>query len=80
MTDMVTKEPIVVDVSEGGYAGLDVPYEQLDQIRALFDANKIQYWVDEEVLSIDDGPETAFISLSRRSDPKLAQRLLDSVP
>ena len=80
MTDMVTKKPIEVDVSDGGYAGLLLPYEQLDQLRALFDANKIEYWVEDEVLSVNDGPETAFVELSRRSDPQVVQRLLDSVP
>jgi hypothetical protein len=80
MTDLMKKRPIKITVSGEGYADFSLPVEQLDQVRALFDANNIRYWVGEEYLSIDDGPEIAFIEVSRNSDPKLAQRLLDSVP
>jgi hypothetical protein len=80
MIDTITRKPIVVDTygSVGGY--LEVPEEQLGKITALLDANQVSYWVDEETLSIDGGPETARITLSRRTDPTFVQRLLDSVP
>ena len=61
MIDKETNKPIAVDISEGGYAGLSLPFEQLDRLRALFDANKVEYWVEDEVLSINDGPEIATV-------------------
>ena len=80
MTDIVTKKPIKIEMGGDAPADFSIPYQQLDQVRALFDANHIECWVDDEVLSIDDGPEIAFVTISRRSDPELAQRLLDSMP
>lgn len=80
MIDMVDKKPIQIEMGGNAPADFSVPVQQLDQVRALFDANHIKYWVGEEYLSIDDGPEIAFVTISRNSDPELAQRLLDSVP
>ena len=80
MIDTITHKPIEVE-TEGGRGGyLEVPEEQLSKITALLDANQVSYWVDEETLSIDGGPETALITLSRHTDPAVVQRLLDSVP
>jgi hypothetical protein len=79
MIDSVKNEPIEVSIS-GDLSYLVVPYEQLDKITALLDTNQVSYWVDEEVLSVDGGPEVAFINLRRGTDPGIVQRLLDSVP
>jgi hypothetical protein len=80
MIDSVRKKPIRIEMGGNAPADFSLPFQQLDQVRALFDANNIKYWVDEEVLSIDDGPEIAFVTISRNSDPELAQQLLDGVP
>ena len=79
MIDMVENKPIKVSIS-GDLSYLVVPFEQLDKITALLDANRVSHWVDEEVLSVDGGPEVAFINLSRGTDPGMVQRLLDSAP
>ena len=57
-----------------------VPVVQLERIRALLDANKVRYWVDEEAISLDGKPEITVINLGGRSDPEPIQHLLDSIP
>ena len=57
-----------------------VPMAQLERVRALLDANKVRYWVDEEAISLDGKPEIAVINLGRGSNPAKVQSLLDSIP
>ncbi len=78
MIDTMTDKPLQVD--GGSYPYIMLPLSQLDTVRALLDANKISYWVDEEALSVDGEPEVIWINLSRKTDPKEVQQLLDSVP
>ena len=81
MIDPITRKPITVDTDseeEGGY--LDIPPEQLDPVVALLEANAIPHWADEEALSMDGGPAVITVTLSRRADPVLVQRLLDGIP
>ena len=80
MIDTITRKPLTVDSSEGKGGILDLPVEQLEKVCALLDANKVKYWVDEEYLSVDGGPETAMITFSRTVDSAMVQRLLDSAP
>lgn len=80
MTDATSQKPLTIFVGEGGYAHLIVPATQLEQVKALFDANNVLCWADEELLSVDDEPEVGFISFSRKADLGFAQRLLDSLP
>jgi hypothetical protein len=80
MIDMITHKRL--SVSTEGDAGpyIMVPLTQLERVKALLDADKCSYWVDEEVISLDGKPEVAVINLARRSDPKRVQHLLDSIP
>ena len=80
MIDTMTRKPLSIHIGEGGYSHLIVPESQLEQVKALFDANHVIYWVDEELLSVDDEPEVAFISFSLKTDLTVAQRVLDSIP
>jgi hypothetical protein len=65
MIDTITHKPIEVSTDDGGKGPyLIVPFEQLAEITALLDANEVSYWVDEEVLSIDDEPERSRSSIS----------------
>lgn len=81
MIDMVTRKPITVDTDGGSGGGLlDIPLDQLDPVVALLKANAIPHWVDEEALSMDDGPFVITVTLSRRADPVVVQHLLDSIP
>ncbi len=78
MIDAISQKPLRIDPDE--YPYLIVPYSQLDQVKALLEANKVSFDVDEEVLSMDNGPEVAFVNFPRRTDPAMIQRLLDSIP
>jgi hypothetical protein len=80
MIDTTTDKPLLV--SKDGDAGpyLVVPVAQLERVRALLDANKVSYWVDEEAISLDGKPEIAVINLGHGSNPKTVQSLLDGIP
>ena len=80
MIDVISQKPISVFTGAGLASYIRVPFEQLNTVTALLDANQLSYWVDEEVLSIDDKPEVAFINLARRTDPRVVQQLLDRIP
>jgi hypothetical protein len=80
MIDSITRKPLTINSYQGKGGILDLPLEQLDKVRALLDANIIFYWVDDEVLSINGGPETAWITISQKHDAAMVQRLLDSIP
>ncbi len=80
MTDTMTRKRLSLSIDTGGRAHLTVPFEQLGEVTTLLDANGIRYWVEEEVLSINDGPEVAFVTFYRETDSAKVQRLLDSVP
>jgi hypothetical protein len=80
MIDATTDRRLTV--SSGGKAGpyIMLPLSQLDTVTRLLDAHKVRYWVDEEALSIDGGPEIIVINLARHTDPAAIQQLLDSTP
>ncbi len=58
---------------------LTVPVAKLQKVETLLKANKIPYWVDEEVLSLDGKPEVAFINLGKGSDPEMVRKLLNGI-
>ncbi len=80
MIDTTTEQPLCV--STDGTAGpyIIVPVAQLDRVRTLLDANKVSFWVDEEVISLDGKPEVAVVNLGGECDPARIQQLLDSNP
>jgi hypothetical protein len=80
MIDTTTHKPLCVSTDGGAGPYLMVPVAQLEKVRALLDANKVPYWVDEEVISLDGKPEVAVINLGHRSDPQRIQHILDSIP
>ncbi len=80
MTDTTTRQRLTVVGEDSTWPVLMVPYEQLNRLTAVLDANSIRYEVDDEVLSIDNGPETAFVEFYRDEDRGKVQQLLDSIP
>ena len=79
MIDMTTRKPISVETDGGAEPYITLPESQLDEVTRILDANKVPYWVAEDVISIDGKPEIAEINLSYRCDPVMVQRLLDSL-
>src|SRR5437773_12051343 len=80
MKDITSGEPLRVSGTRTGGALLDVPQEQLDEVRQLLDRHSVNYWVDEELLSFNNGPFMGLIIFPRGTDPKAVQVILDSVP
>jgi hypothetical protein len=80
MIDVTTRRPLYVSTAGDAGPYILVSVEQLATVKELLDAHGVSYWVDEEALSIDGGPEITEINLGRQCDPKAVQRLLDSLP
>lgn len=80
MIDTTTRQPLYVSTDGDAGPYIMVPAAQLDQVRALLDANKVPYWVDEEAISLDGKPEVAVINLGHGSNPATVQTLLDCMP
>lgn len=79
MTNATNKERL--RVSTEGTAGpyIMVPESQLDQVRRLLDRHSVDYWVEEDVISIDGAPEVAVVNLGREGDASAVQAILDGV-
>jgi len=58
---------------------LRVPFIQLEEVQQLLDGRGINYWVEDNVVSIDGGPEYALILFGRGADEKAIQAALDNV-
>ena len=78
MIDTSTKKRL--HVSDNGDAGpyIMVPVRQIDDVRALLDANTIPYWVDENAISLDGKPEVTVINLGHGADATTVQKILDN--
>jgi len=53
-------------------------FSQLDEVRRLLDSQSIGYWVDENAISFDGGPEMIKINFYRGTYVTALQELLDS--
>jgi hypothetical protein len=80
MIDTTTQERLCVSTDGGASPYIVIPVLQLDKALALLDEHKVEYWLDDEVLSVDGKPEVAFVNLGQGSDLGQVQRLLDSTP
>jgi hypothetical protein len=79
MIDSTTSKPL--HVSTGGDAGpyMVLPFSQLASVCELLDRHKIEYSVAEEIISMNDEPETAFINFGRNVVGTAVQAILDGV-
>jgi hypothetical protein len=68
-----------VQVRDGGKVGSDimVSMKHQEQVLKLLSDHKIPYWVEHNVISVDDGPFIVFINLGLGTDPNYVQALLD---
>ena len=78
MKDSSTEERIAVVQDGDANPYIMVPVRQISQVRALLDADKIPYWVDEDAISLDGQPAITVVNLGHRADPVAVQNLLDS--
>ncbi len=79
MLDVTTNKPLHVWGDGSAWPWIVLPVSQLDQVRQLLDSHGIRYEVNDEVISMNDGPETAHIALGRGTDGKAVQAILDSI-
>jgi hypothetical protein len=80
MIDRATNEPLVVRTSQGEWPYLDVSVQQLDDLRRLLDDHGVRYFVHEDIISFNGGPEIATVNFGRKGDPQKVQTILDNVP
>ena len=79
MIDSMTSKPLCVIAVGTAGPYMIVPVSQLDAICELFDQQGINYWVDEEFISLGGEPETAFVNFGRAGNATAIQAILDSV-
>ena len=80
MIDITNQQRLMVTTAGDSLPYIRLPEKQCKQVVALLDAHGIEYEVEDHVISINDGPERAFINLARKTDPFRVQQILDSVP
>lgn len=79
MTDATTQARLRVS-SEGTMGPyIRVPFSQLEEVKQTLDGSRIRYWVGENAISLDGGPEFVVIDLGRAADASAIQAVLDSV-
>jgi len=77
MTDAQTKKPLRVSTDEIAGPYLRVPLDQLTEVRGRLNRHSVRYWVENQVISIDGGPEIAFVNFGPTGDPARIQAILD---
>jgi len=79
MLDTTTQKPLTVTVTGTAGPYIRVPFAQLADLRQLLDSGGVFYWVRENVISFDGGPEIARIELGRNGDAAAVQAILDGI-
>jgi hypothetical protein len=77
MIDAQTRKPLRIRTDEIAGSSLQVPVDQLDEVRDRLNRHSVRYWVETQVISIDKGPYIAFVNFDRREDPARIQEILD---
>jgi hypothetical protein len=79
MSDAAIHKPLRVSYEGSGVPYLVLPESRLAEVRRFLDGRGIRYWVEEEVISMDGGPEEAWINFDRGADAPAIQAILDDV-
>jgi hypothetical protein len=80
MIDGATKKPLRVIPNDEVGPYINLPLDQLDEVRRVLDSHGIRYRVLEDAISLNGGPFMVIIHLARGTDPQAVQGVLDSVP
>jgi hypothetical protein len=78
MIDCTTKEPLRVLIEGNAPPFIEVPFDQLEDLQRVLDVHDVAYTVDEDIISIDGGPEFVIVDLGRKGDAGAVQAILDS--
>ncbi len=76
MTDTVTRKPLRVSTEGGAGSYIRLLVSQLDEVRRLLDDRSIRYWVSENAISWNGGPEYTIINFGREGDAAVVQAIL----
>ena len=76
MTDTTTGKPLRV-LTSAIAPYLKLPYSQVDEVRHLLDAEGIYYDVSSSVISVNGGPQMAWINFGRKGIAEKIQSVLD---
>ena len=79
MINGTTKKPLRVWSEDMEWPWISLPLSQLADVRRLLDQHDIRYTVDENYLSINEGPFMALIRLGRGTNGRFVQDILDSI-
>ena len=80
MTDVRKNKPIEVIRGPESTAMFTITVAQLPQVQALFDQNKVNYWLTEAQIPVENGHSICGVILSRNENHDRVQSLLDSAP
>jgi len=80
MNDVSTEKPLCVSTVGGVGPFMMLPLSQLEEVTQLFEDQGIRYWVEEDAISLDGGPEIVVINFGRHGDAEAVQRVLDECP
>lgn len=78
MIDVSTKKRLRVSTDGDAVPYIMLPVQQIEDVRALLDASSIPYWVDENAISLDEGPEVTVVNLGHDADAATVQSILDN--
>ena len=76
--DATTQKPLVVSGADTPWPYIDVPLDQVPELRALLDRHGVRHTLDENALPWNGWPYIATVSLPRGADAKPVQAILDA--
>ncbi len=77
MIDVETRKPLQVSAEGGSRPYIMLPLSQLDDLCQVLDKHQFHYAVEDDVISLDDGPEIAMVILNRGTDAHSLQEILE---
>ena len=77
MTDAMTEKRLSVSNIGAAVPYIEASVGQLGDLRELLDGRGVRYYVQEDVISFDGGPEIAIVVLGRGADGSAVQAILD---
>jgi hypothetical protein len=79
MTDTTTNKRLSLAGNKEVGFYLMVPLQQLVEVRKLLDEHEINYWVEENAISINGRPAIAFVIFGLKTEKETVEQILDSV-
>jgi hypothetical protein len=78
MTNPADQRPLQVTIAETYGSFIELPRDLVDRVHNLLKENDIPHEVGQQAISVDGGPAMVLIYLSRKTNPRRVQELLDA--